>query len=182
MRRRDLLAVLASASFTARAHDPFGPVDPPRAAPSLLLSGADGSMRDIIDRLRGRVTAVQLMFTTCSAVCPIQGALFAAVAQRLQGGEMHLLSLSIDPLNDDPRALAAWLARFGAGPAWQAAAPRVADVDRLFDLLAGRAPGPDRHSTQVYLFDRRARLVYRTPELPKVAHVVEMLQTLARIG
>ena len=148
---------------------------------SMPLRGADGSLRDIVDRLRGHATAVQLMFTTCSAVCPIQGALFAAVAEQLRGAEMQLLSLSIDPLNDDPRALAAWLVRFGAGPTWQAAAPRVADVDRLFGLLAGRAAGPDRHSTQVYLFDRRARLVYRTPELPKAAHVVEMLQTVARI-
>lgn len=180
MKRRHLLAALASAPFAARGHDPFGRVDPPKPAPRLPLRCADGSLRDFGERLRGHTTAVQLMFTTCSAVCPIQGALFAAVAGQLQGGDARLLSLSIDPLNDDPRALAAWLARFGAAPAWQAAAPRLADVDRLFDLLNGRAPGPDRHSTQVYLFDRRARLVYRTPELPKVAHVVEMLREVAR--
>lgn len=180
VRRRRLLAALAAAPWAARAHDPFGRVEPARPAPALALRGADGRWLDFGERLRGRVTAVQLMFTTCSATCPLQGALFGAVAARLSGSDARLLSLSIDPLNDDPRALSAWLAKFGAPPAWQAAAPRIADVDRLFDHLAGRAAGVDRHSAQVFLFDRRARLVYRTPELPPAAHVAEMIGEIGR--
>lgn len=179
MKRRNLLAALAAVPWTSRAHDAFGRVDPPRPAPALPLLGADGGQRSLREHLLGSVTAVQLMFTGCSATCPIQGALFAAVAQQLKVGDARLLSLSIDPMSDDPRALAAWLARFGSTPAWQAAAPRVNDVPKLFDLLAGRADGPDRHSSQIYLFDRQARLVYRTPELPPAAHIVEMLGTLA---
>jgi protein SCO1/2 len=180
VRRRHLLGALAAGPWLAQAHDPFGRVDPARPAPAMPLRGADGRWHDLADRLRGRVTAVQLVFTTCSATCPLQGALFGAVAQRLKRDYAQLLSLSIDPLNDDPKALSKWLATFGATPAWQAAAPRVADVDRLFDHLAGRASGVDRHSTQVYLFDRRARLVYRTPELPPAAHVIDMLDMVAK--
>lgn len=180
MKRRRLLGALAAAPWVVRAHDTFGRVDPARPAPGLPLHGADGAWRGLDERLRGHVTAVQLMFTTCSATCPLQGALFGAVAARLKAADARLLSLSIDPLNDDPGALSGWLARFGATPSWQAAAPRVADVGRLFDHLAGRAAGVDRHSTQVYLFDRRARLVYRTPELPPAAHVAEMLELIGR--
>lgn len=184
--RRRALAMALAAPFAcagatrAFAHAPFGRVEPPSPAPPLPLRGADAVVRPFDRQLLGRVTAVQLMFTGCSATCPLQGALFGAVAQRLAAGDARLLSLSIDPLNDDPQALAAWLARFGRSPAWQAAAPRVEHVDRLFDLLAGRAAGVDRHSTQVYLFDRRARLVYRTPELPPAAHVLELLEAVGR--
>jgi protein SCO1/2 len=178
MQRRKLIAAAAAMPFAARAHGPFGRVEPPRAAPAMPLLGTDGKFCGLRERLLGRVTALQLMFTGCSAVCPLQGALFAAVAQELKPGDGRLLSLSIDPLGDDPKALSVWLARFGALPAWQAAVPRVKDVDRLLDLLSGRAEAPDRHSTQVYMFDRQARLVYRTPDLPPPAHVVELLKAL----
>jgi protein SCO1/2 len=163
-----------------RAHAPFGRVEPPQPAPALPLRGADAVVRRFDRKLLGRVTAVQLMFTGCTATCPLQGALFGAVAQRLAVGDARLLSLSVDPLNDDPKALSAWLARFGTSAVWQAAAPRIEDVDRLYDHLAGRDGGADRHSTQVFLFDRRARLVYRTPELPPVAHVLEVLEAIDR--
>ncbi|MGK6309802.1 SCO family protein [Variovorax sp. DT-64] len=67
-----------------------------------------------------------MMFTGCSTVCPIQGALFAALQAAMAAEHsptLRLLSLSIDPLADDPAALSAWLRRFGAGPAWSAAVP-----------------------------------------------------------
>jgi protein SCO1/2 len=69
------------------------------------------------------------MFTGCSTVCPIQGAWFAALQVAMaaeHGTTLRLLSLSIDPLADDPAALSAWLRRFGAGPAWSAAALALA--------------------------------------------------------
>ena len=112
----------------------------------------DAQRFDLAQRLCGKVTAVQLIFTGCSATCPIQGALFADVARRLHGSGTALLSLSIDPLSDDAPALRGWLQRFGPSPQWRAAAPRVGDVDRLLDFLRGRAAGSDRHTTQVYLF------------------------------
>lgn len=182
-RRRALLAALAGAAWVPgvasavppQQHARFGRVDPPLTAPALPLGRADGSRTDLQRELSGRVTAVQLMFTGCSAVCPIQGALFAEVARRLPGPDCRLLSLSVDPLGDDAPALQAWLARFGSPKGWQAAVPKGRDVDRLLGFLDGRAEGVDRHTGQVYLFDRRGRLVFRTADLPPPGHVVEVL-------
>jgi protein SCO1 len=180
--RRGLLLALPAWAWSglAVAHDPFGRVEPAQPAPAMALVGDDTQRLDLAQRLSGKVTALQLMFTGCSATCPIQGALFAEVARRLPVSGTALLSLSIDPLNDDARALRGWLQRFGPSPHWHAAAPRVGDVDRLLDFLRGRAAGSDRHTTQVYLFDRNARFVYRTPELPPPAHVTELLADMAR--
>jgi len=188
--RRDSLAWLAALSTgaswaqpAAPAHDSFGPVRPPQALPPLPLVGDDGQRTDLASRLRGRTTALQLMFTGCSATCPIQGALFGAIAPMVAGKpELQLLSISIDPLADGPQALRSWLARFGATAQWRAAAPRVDDVDRLLELLRGRARGPDRHTAQVYLFDRRARLAYRTADMPPARFVADMLGELALLA
>lgn len=163
------------------SHDPFGRVEPPQEVPPLRLTADDGRPIGLARHLRGRSTAVQLMFTGCSAICPIQGALFAEVAVRLDPSDSQLLSLSIDPLADDARALRRWLDQHGAGPAWRAAAPRTDDLDRILDFLRGRASGVDRHTGQVYLFDREARLVWRTPDLPPAEHVVQMLKTVAAL-
>jgi protein SCO1/2 len=164
------------------AHDPFGPMRPPLPAPKLRLTREDGSAFDLPTQLRGRISAVQLMFTGCSATCPIQGALFAALAPMVAAQrEMQLLSLSIDPLGDSPQALAAWRARFGAATNWQAAVPGVRDVDRLLDFLRGRAQGVDRHTAQIYLFDRQARLAYRTADMPPARFVADLMNELSRM-
>ncbi|NML16566.1 SCO family protein [Azohydromonas caseinilytica] len=183
-RRRALgwIAALCAGGARAQAvpaHGSMGPVNPPQPALELPLVGEAGERFELRQRLRGRVSAVQLMFTGCSATCPIQGALFAAVAPLLPPAGAQLLSLSIDPLGDTPAALQAWRARFGAHPAWQAALPRVQDVDRLLDFLRGRARGADRHTAQVYLFDGEARLAWRTVEMPPAAHVAALLRQLA---
>ncbi len=190
LQRRRLLALLSAlaaaravAQTAAPAHEPFGPLRPPLPAPKLTLVGDDGKRFELTQRLRGRVTALQLMFTTCSATCPIQGALFGAVAPLIDAQrEMQLLSVSIDPLGDSPQAVRDWRARFGTHAHWQGAVPRVEDVDRLLDFLRGRAAGADRHTAQVYLFDRQARLAYRTADMPPARFVADMLGQLSRMA
>lgn len=188
--RRETLALIAAA-LTPRAlaqtaatpsHDPFGPVRPPLPAPRLILTGEDGARFDLAKRLRGHITALQLMFTTCSATCPIQGALFGALAPMVgHAREMQLVSLSIDPLGDTPQALREWRTRFGTHDHWHTGVPRVEDVDRLLDFLRGRAQGVDRHTAQIYLFDRQARLAYRTADMPPARFVAGMMSELSRM-
>jgi protein SCO1 len=189
LQRRNMLALLAAldaasakAQPAAPSHEPFGPLRPPRPAPKLLLTADDGKRFELTERLRGRVTALQLMFTGCSATCPIQGALFGALAPLVETQhEMQLLSLSIDPFGDSPQAVRAWRARFGTHAHWQGAVPRVEDVDRLLDFVRGRAAGADRHTAQVYLFDRQARLAYRTADMPAARFVADTMVQLSRM-
>lgn len=156
---------------------------PPVAAPRLPMAPVHGPSAPLSSLLRGHQTAVQLMFTGCSAVCPIQGALFADVQRQLASAppDWRLLSVSIDALSDGPAQLRAWLARFGAQDArWRAAVPSVHGVDPLFDFLQGRSGGLDRHTSQVYVFDRQAQLVFRTVDLPSTQEVVSALQWASR--
>jgi protein SCO1 len=190
MRRRILGAAAALVAVPwgtgeALAHGSFGPVQPALAAPALLLSDIDGQRVALAALLTGRVTALQLMFTGCSATCPIQGAMFAEVQQHLAADDprLRLLSVSIDPLGDDPKALRAWLAKFGAQSArWSAALPQLKEVDALLGFVRGRAPGVDRHTAQAFVFDRQARLVYRTEDMPNPQELVRLLKQVAARG
>ena len=178
----------AQRAAAASAHFPFGPVVPARPMPAWPVTTHLGQASTLRALLQGRLTALQLMFTGCSATCPIQGAIFAEAQRRLGSGiaGAQFVSLSIDPLSDTPAALAAWLKNLGARPGWAAAAPRMADLDALFALLGGpgtpNRAGPDPHTGQVYFVSRRGELVYRSTDLPPPEQVVLTLRELDRAG
>ena len=159
-----------------------GWVLPRLPVPALHVTAADGRRMPLSAVIAGKVTALQLMFTGCSSTCPLQGALFAALSQRLPASDMRLLSLSIDALGDTPSTLAAWQSRFGRHPAWAAAVTDVGTADRMADFMKGRLGTRGTHTAPVFVFDRQARLCYRTADAPAIAEVEALLAQVARLG
>jgi len=209
-RRRVLLALGAAlaAKGTGQAlaaatpphdHFPFGPLGVPRRVAAIKVMDSSGRPAELAGLLRGKTTALQLMFAGCRSSCPIQGAVFAQ-AQRLAlqigmqtglqtglqkglqtGLPVQFLSLSVDALGDTPQRLQAWLRQFNAQPGWLAAVPAgVAEVDAITALLGAGGQGmlgaSDAHSGQVHLINRHGDLVERTPMTPPAADVVSALQ------
>jgi protein SCO1/2 len=169
---------------SAEAQEPLigadhGRVLPPIPMPAIPLRCADGRSAPLAALVRGRATALHLMFTGCSTVCPIQGAVFQRVQQLLldqvaQG--CQLLSLSIDPLGDTPAAMSAWLQRFKAQDGWIAAAPDPNDLDRILKLFGQGRNAVESHSTQVNIINRQGELVWRTPQLPSAESIADILR------
>lgn len=69
----------------------------------------------------GRPVLLTFVFTTCSTICP-------TVSQALEGfqeslgarrGQVHMMSVSLDPEQDTPARLREYAARYSAGPQWQ---------------------------------------------------------------
>jgi protein SCO1/2 len=190
-RRRSLrtLAGLAlGAAFApsreAAALGRHGRIEPPEPVPEVSLVLDDGRRTTLERQLLGRATALHFMFTGCASTCPIQGATFAQLQERVaprRTDRMQLLSVSVDALGDDAASLSRWRARLAAGPMWRAAVPGAAHADRLLRWAGGERPGAvDTHATQVLLLDDRARLVFRTIDLPDAREVAELLVVLDR--
>jgi protein SCO1 len=181
------LAGVASPLQAQRAHG-IGIVDPPARLADFTLIDQNGATRQLDDLLLQKVTAVQTIYTGCGSVCPLQGALFSAVQDRIPA--MHgarpvrLLSIGIDPLSDSPSALRHWLAQFSAGPAWNAATPGLKDVDRVRQALSGSTlplGNIAAHSTQIYCFDGHGMLRYRSSDLPRVEEICDVIGKLVRL-
>jgi protein SCO1/2 len=176
---------LASVAAGARAADPGvipyhgGRISPPVALPALPLQLSDGSRTDLATLMRGRASALNLMFTGCSTSCPIQGVVFQRVQALLRNPVargIQLVSLSINPLEDTPAAMSAWLARFQAGPGWLAARPAPEGMDTVRRLFGANGNGGlTDHATEVSIVNARAQLVWRTYELPSPQSLAEML-------
>jgi protein SCO1/2 len=71
--------------------------------------------------IRGRVVIISFFFTSCTLVCPMQGAtlekLQALLGERM-GKEVFFISISKDPRNDTPKRLKEWARSFGVGEGW----------------------------------------------------------------
>jgi protein SCO1/2 len=132
------------------------------------------------------VTAIQLMFSKCKSICPIEAATLARVQEALEAvkdnptDDIQLLSLSIDPATDTPEVLKAWLERFGAQPGWTAASPAEGDLGRVRAFFDRASALGEDHSTAMYLVDGNGLLVWRTLELPAPDEVARLLVQLHR--
>src|SRR5215471_11601011 len=50
------------------------------------------------DLVKGKVVAINTIFTTCTTICPVMGANFARLSRLLsEEGKLNLISISIDP-------------------------------------------------------------------------------------
>jgi protein SCO1/2 len=155
-----------------------GRVDPPLPLPDIALELADGTRSGLRRLLGGKLTAVHVMFTGCSTICPIQGMVFQRLQELLPARthpEVQLLSLSISPMEDTPQSLRAWLARYQLQPGWIAASPDPVALDTVQDLFGGGRGGLADHATEVSIVNRRAELVWRTYELPSPESLADIL-------
>ena len=67
-----------------------------------------------------RPVMVNFIFTTCTAICPMMTSIFQQVQTALgdDAKEILMVSVSIDPEQDSPEALAEYAEAFRAGPQW----------------------------------------------------------------
>jgi protein SCO1 len=91
------------------------------------------------DLVRGKVVAINTIFTTCTTICPLMGANFSQLS-RILGDESHgkvsLISISIDAAVDTPEQLDRWSRTFGKpGPDWTLVTGAKPDIDNLLKAL-----------------------------------------------
>ena len=90
--------------------------------PNVPLVTQDGKVvRFYDDLLKGKSVAINLIYTHCSAACPLETAKMTQV-QRIFGDrvgkDVFFYSISIDPKNDTPEAMKAYMQKYRIGPGW----------------------------------------------------------------
>lgn len=128
----------------------------PRVADVPVRTQDGRTLRFYSDLVRGRVVAVNFIFTGCSTICPILGTGFASVQKQLgrQAADVGLVSVSVDPENDTPARLSEWSRQFGARPGWTLVTGSVPDMNDLRASL-GAAGDPASHAALVIVIDDR---------------------------
>jgi len=94
----------------------------PEYFPNVPLTTQDGKVvRFYDDLLKDKAVVVNLIYTHCSASCPLETAKLSQVQRILGdrvGKDIFFYSISIDPQHDTPEVLKAYAAKFHARPGW----------------------------------------------------------------
>jgi cytochrome oxidase Cu insertion factor (SCO1/SenC/PrrC family) len=136
----------------------------PVSIPDVRVLDQDGrEVRFYEDLVKGKVVAINFVFTTCKAACPLLGAGFKQLQEKLGdrlGKDCTLISVSVDPVTDRPERLKEWAAVYGARPGWTLVTSTERgkpELDRLLKALQVYSPVKTEHSQSVLVVDGDAR-------------------------
>ena len=150
--------------------------------PNVTLITQDGKkVRFYDDVIKGKVVAINFIFTKCPDVCPMDTAALRRVQKLIgprMGRDVFFYSITLDPKNDTPAALRKYMKTFDVGPGWTFLTGRPQDIALLQSKFGIRpaAPGAlSAHDTRYVLGNEAiARWLKRTPhDNPNVlAHIL----------
>src|ERR1041384_6950023 len=90
--------------------------------PNVELITQDGEKVHFYDDLiKGKIVAIDLIYTTCHYSCPLETARLVQVQKNLGdrvAQDIFFYSISIDPDHDTPDVLRGYLEPFHVGPGW----------------------------------------------------------------
>ena len=164
-------ATAGGTAFTTETLRRTAVAQAPVAVPDYPVVDAQGqthSLRSLLGK-GDRVVIVDFVYTRCTTLCLAMGTVFQQLqAQIVEQGlqeRVGLLSISFDPLHDQPPALAAYAERMRMQPAlWQLVSLR-SDADRRqlldsFGIMVVPAPlGEFEHNAALHIVSPQGQLV-----------------------
>ena len=132
------------------------------ALPDFELTDQHGRTLRTSD-LRGKVVAIDFIYTRCPLpdVCPRLSANFAMLQRRfpdLAGGDLLLLSVTVDPEFDTPAVLAEYARRWAAGSGWRFLTGDVAPLAASLGEIYWAEEGSIGHNSTTSIIGRDGRL------------------------
>lgn len=103
--------------------------------PNIELITQDGKKVHFYDDLiKGKIVAIDFIYTTCEYACPLETARMVQVQKKLGsrvGSDIFFYSISIQPDRDSPEVLKAYMEKFHVGPGWTFLTGKKEDIDFL---------------------------------------------------
>lgn len=107
--------------------------------PNVPLTTQDGTTVHFYDDLlKGKLVAIDLIYTHCQDSCPLETARLVQVQKMLGdrvGKDIFFYSISIDPKRDTPAELKAYANKYHAGPGWLFLTGKEEDIELISKKL-----------------------------------------------
>lgn len=127
--------------------------------PDVMVQDQSGkSLKFYSDLVKGKVVAINFVFTTCTAICPSLTATFRKVQQQLveHKFDAQLISISVDPTTDTPERLQAFASKFNAEPGWTFITGNSSDIDSLLREFGVAVANKNDHTPMIIIGNDKA--------------------------
>lgn len=134
------------------------------------------------DLIKGKIVAINFIFTTCTASCPPLTATFRRVQQdaKARGLEVQLVSISVDPSIDTPERLKTFAEKFKAEPGWTFVTGDKAEIDSLLNGLGAAITNKNDHTPMMMIGNDNADYWTRAYGLSSPSKLVDLIAEAVR--
>ena len=146
-----------------------------------VLDQHGNELRFYTDLIKDKTVAINFIFTNCTTICPPLAATFARLQKELGdkvGKDIHLISISVDPLTDTPERLKAWGAKFKAGPGWTFVTGEKQEMDKLLNALGAAVSKREDHTPAMIIGNDGKGVWIRTYGLAKINQIIGILENV----
>ncbi len=174
--------------FTRAKAEKVTPRETPSSAessmriPDVTVQDQNGkSLNFYRDLVKGKVVAVNFVFTTCTAICPSLTATFRRVQEQLAEEKLsaQLISISVDPTVDTPERLQAFASKFKAEPGWTFVTGNTSDIDAILKEFGVAAADKNDHSPMILIGNESAGYWTRAYGLSSPTSLVKLIALAA---
>jgi cytochrome oxidase Cu insertion factor (SCO1/SenC/PrrC family) len=130
------------------------------------------------DLVKNKTVAINFIFTNCTTICPPLAATFARLQKEMGakvGKDVHLISISVDPVTDTPERLKAWGAKFKAGPGWTFVTGEKQEMDKLLTALGAAVSKREDHTPAMIIGNDSKGVWTRTYGLAKINQIMSVI-------
>jgi protein SCO1/2 len=154
--------------------------------PNVELITQDGKkVRFYDDLVKGKVVAVNLIYTTCKYNCPLETARMVQLQKLLgdrMGKDIFFYSITIEPEHDTPQVLKEYAEKYHVGPGWLFLTGKEADIKLIshklgLDVLP-RADDPDGHTPHLLIGNEATGLWMRNSALDNTRFLALKIEQL----
>ncbi len=166
-------------------------IDPPQAAPALVLPGSNGQMFDVAQN-RGKVVLIFFGYTSCTDICPATMAELHQVTSQLgkQVAEVRVVFVTVDPQRDTMEQMRQYLATFD--PAFIGLTGSMDQLNQVWKAygvyrqIQPNTADPKAytvdHTSYIYVIDPKGRLRLTYDEGASAQDILQDVQTLLSQG
>jgi protein SCO1/2 len=157
--------------------------------PNIELTTQDGKTVHFYDDLiKGKTVGINLIYTHCEYACPLETARLVQVQKILgdqMGKDIFFYSISIDPKNDTPPVMKAYMESYHVGPGWTFLTGKKDDIDFLskkLGLYSDPKESRDGHTPHLLIGNEPMGQWMRTSAIDNPAFLARTITDVRDIG
>jgi protein SCO1/2 len=123
--------------------------------PDVMVRNQDGQeVRFYSDLIKDKIVVLSFFYANCTYICTRQGKAFSELQSLLGdrlGKSVFLISVSTDPVQDNPQQLKSWGARYKLQRGWTLVTGDEAEMNKLLLPFTGAKAGGGMHVPATFI-------------------------------